>query len=1021
MFRPISGLNTQATAWLVAAILVPGLAAPAMAQAPGGNEMCGDGTTMTISLPRVANAHGESDPVEVPHGCSIYLVIASDYGRNRQFDELLFYPLAKYVAEHNGYVHYSWWNNFLQPYMGGVLRSNDLPTDPGPKTTIGALETVLGLDVIGEPGPDEVYLNDIVRKMLLTKGTIGLYTTLIEQVIQFYESFMVNVPTDAQFVSDAGFFIRGVRANHPANAQPLVFLAGHGFGAHAIVKVAQNAQNIIDLLAPIDPMGNSSLPASKGSLFERNVNPFTPNFNELKLDLGTYGYTDPQSRWRAVYDFKGYQQADCIRGGGPLGLLCKDFDDRFFFFQFECRKPNAADWQDFAPLIGSLKPRICPGPEVHAGTKITFKSNVGFLYHRYQLEWGPPLDFGSRYHYGFLAASISPTLQGPNVQGPVLPGNQIVMTPPTDVYIGTSQTCQTGEQGCQQADGHDEIAGFRGEPTFHLGADAMLTLTRRGVQARQWSNAPVSALNLRIEDVDDNDLDRRALMVEMASTTTNVTHYDCDNDWDDPGKTFWDHAPCSPDDCLVCGDLVTIATNLLAAHDGGPVTPTTPTPDTTAPSTTPTPDPDANANGWHQADVVVTLQAIDNVPGSGVREIHYSTPSGPTTEQGDVAHPIITAEGTTLLSFFATDNANNSGAPSSLEVKIDKTLPQIEAVTDVQPNASDWFKTYVTVSFQASDLLSGLASVTPPTLVELEGAGLEVEGTATDNADNRASASVTLNIDRTAPTITFASKTPDANAAGWHAADVTLSWNCADSLSRPAAGSVTETVTAEGLVQFAMGTCLDQAGNSASDTQGGINIDKTTPLVSINAPANGAVFLLNASVTSNYACSDSLSGVHSCSGPAASGSAANTSAVGSKQFLVNAIDVAGNTASATHSYSVRYGFSGFANPIGSMLNVVNAGRTVPVKYFLQDANGALITDLATFASLQSAATACDTSATSVLAEETTAPGSTEIRWDATLQQFQYNWNTDKAWAGTCRVLQLTLNDGTQHIALFKFR
>jgi len=32
----------------------------------------------------------------------------------------------------------------------------------------------------------------------------------------------------------------------------------------------------------------------------------------------------------------------------------------------------------------------------------------------------------------------------------------------------------------------------------------------------------------------------------------------------------------------------------------------------------------------------------------------------------------------------------------------------------------------------------------------------------------------------------------------------------------------------------------------------------------------------------------------------------------------------------------------------------------------------------------------------------------------------YVWKTDSAWAGTCRQLLVTLNDGTQHIAYFQF-
>jgi hypothetical protein len=104
-----------------------------------------------------------------------------------------------------------------------------------------------------------------------------------------------------------------------------------------------------------------------------------------------------------------------------------------------------------------------------------------------------------------------------------------------------------------------------------------------------------------------------------------------------------------------------------------------------------------------------------------------------------------------------------------------------------------------------------------------------------------------------------------------------------------------------------------------------------------------------------------------------------------------------------------------------MRNVVNAGRTVPVKYVLRDANGALITDESSVTALASVAVACEGTSASVLAEDTTAAGSTQVRWDAAAQQFVYNWKTNRAWAGTCRVLELTLNDGTRQAAMFHFR
>ncbi|MBA3242417.1 MAG: PxKF domain-containing protein, partial [Acidobacteria bacterium] len=36
-------------------------------------------------------------------------------------------------------------------------------------------------------------------------------------------------------------------------------------------------------------------------------------------------------------------------------------------------------------------------------------------------------------------------------------------------------------------------------------------------------------------------------------------------------------------------------------------------------------------------------------------------------------------------------------------------------------------------------------------------------------------------------------------------------------------------------------------------------------------------------------------------------------------------------------------------------------------------------------------------------------------------QYHYNWKTEKAWEGTCRVLVIKLNDSTEHTAVFKFK
>jgi hypothetical protein len=54
--------------------------------------------------------------------------------------------------------------------------------------------------------------------------------------------------------------------------------------------------------------------------------------------------------------------------------------------------------------------------------------------------------------------------------------------------------------------------------------------------------------------------------------------------------------------------------------------------------------------------------------------------------------------------------------------------------------------------------------------------------------------------------------------------------------------------------------------------------DTQPPTITINSPADGSTFILNQSVLANYSCADP-SGVSSCTGPVANGSAINTSTV----------------------------------------------------------------------------------------------------------------------------------------------
>lgn len=105
--------------------------------------------------------------------------------------------------------------------------------------------------------------------------------------------------------------------------------------------------------------------------------------------------------------------------------------------------------------------------------------------------------------------------------------------------------------------------------------------------------------------------------------------------------------------------------------------------DKTAPTTTATPSPPPNLAGFNNTNVSVALNAID-LGGSDVKNITFSAagaqPIATTTVPGATALvPIITAEGTTTLTFFAIDNADNPEVAKTLIVKIDRTAPELEA------------------------------------------------------------------------------------------------------------------------------------------------------------------------------------------------------------------------------------------------------------------------------------------------------------------------------------------------------
>ena len=54
-------------------------------------------------------------------------------------------------------------------------------------------------------------------------------------------------------------------------------------------------------------------------------------------------------------------------------------------------------------------------------------------------------------------------------------------------------------------------------------------------------------------------------------------------------------------------------------------------------------------------------------------------------------------------------------------------------------------------------------------------------------------------------------------------------------------------------------------------------------------------------------------------------------------------------------------------------------------------------------------------------EQTVTAGGSSLSYDAATDTYTYVWKTENSWAGTCRQLIVRLNDGSDHVAFFKFK
>ena len=507
-------------------------------------QMCGTGETFTVSLPGLslpddpstkflADNRLTNDSIILPKGCSIYAVFVHGYARNGELDELMFYNLAKFVAENNGYVHWSWWNNFLGEYMGRPLHANPailVQPEPGNLVADGFAFGVR--DGASKAVPDE----------------------------------------DKQFQSDAKRVLVAIKRENP---DAIIIVSGHSMGGNAVARLGRDTNVDIDLLAPIDPVGNRNSPVGFGAsaqyqFFGREA---APGFEKYTPGNETFNWT----RWRATRLFRGFKQRDCVRN--KVGL-CKDFDSRVFHTEYRCINVPVVGWLDEPPTFFSKKPIKCPQKTLiyDRGVRTTFGSNIKRLYHRWQKEATFPYDYKADYYFKHPAKRTNSIL-GANYQAAVVKnyegeGNINKTCSSSDYFDPRNAKSFDGVRLlCREWDGHGEIIGMRATVGVATPFNKHLEPLALSAQPLDWP----STHWLKVEESEK----RRERLMAMAN----------------PGA--WLYAPVQPDLDLVVNDMVLITQDILDRGEPGGE-------DVTPPSSSASLSVEPNDYGWNNTDINVT-------------------------------------------------------------------------------------------------------------------------------------------------------------------------------------------------------------------------------------------------------------------------------------------------------------------------------------------------------------------------------------------------------------------------------
>lgn len=364
------------------------------------------------------------------------------------------------------------------------------------------------------------------------------------------------------------------------------------------------------------------------------------------------------------------------------------------------------------------------------------------------------------------------------------------------------------------------------------------------------------------------------------------------------------------------------------------------------------------SNGWCRGSATLDLTTSDpqNYPliiSGSIGGAPFSC-SGPSCSQ-----TLPDGSGSASFTAAASGGGNLSSSPGSAAYQVDSAAPAL-ALEIPAPNGSNgWFTSGpVTATASATDATSGVANISinggGATFPASSDGVYPLAASASDNAGNSTTASGTIQIDTTPPSLSV-SVSPADGIGGWYRTPAVLTATASDATSGLAGvqysvdggawqdgSTVTISIDGSHMVEF---QARDQGGNTTTASQM-VNVDTTPPQSAFTSPAEGSTaYAHGQGFVMSGASSDATSGLSGAQISLDGGTTwqpislnsdgswsytwdTTTTSDGPHGVLVNAADQAGNQEH-TARITVVVANQG---PSVSISNSFIVGQDVPVQF-----------------------------------------------------------------------------------------